>query len=495
MRFPLVTVLAVAVLLLLATGCGDNITIVEQADGPSGVIQGDIDPGMGEFTITIETAGSPGNLIEGPFIIHGSNIRYDTRVGALIVDITVTNASPNTYPLPVWLEFETLLPPGVTIQNPSNDIFGPGAIIAFSFTNRDLEWSPGETSQPYPVMFEVDEGVSIGFGARLHVASPPARGAITGMVFADMNEDGVHDPAESGLAGRGIRLAHADSLYDCTQNQDCIIIERTTTNITGEYGFYGLRPGYYVVTIERDRCSTLTTPGDIYVVLVEWNGGVTTFSYADFGVLPLRTCCGLINGHFADGDNDWVNVNSGPGLGSRVEEIIAIDGRDHVLHLDSRAGGNYYLFRTQLISSCGVLDHSLVWDWKLDQLQRSYGLAAVFVEFFDGAHARVGAYFVRRHSGNYWAYECDELVAENSETRPTQIVGCEQVITTSFDWITSRIDFTPEFFAAMTGPDINPDTIAEIKVWIESYNNAGAGVDAYFDDFRYVYNGPEVAGR
>jgi len=212
---------------------------------------------------------------------------------------------------------------------------------------------------------------------------------------------------------------------------------------------------------------------------------VADFPYGDFGVKLLRVCCGFTNGDFSDGESSWVNESEGPGLGSRQEGIVDVDGREHVLHLNSRAGSNYYLFRTQRFGSCGILDHALRWEWKLASIERSYGLAAVFIEFFDGAEAPLGHYHVRRHTGDFNLYPCAHMVPDYLSDNPSFIVGCEVMISTSFDWMTSKVVYDEDFFAGLSGPEINPNTVAEIKVWVESYNNAGAGVNAYFDNFAY----------
>ena len=79
------------------------------------------------------------------------------------------------------------------------------------------------------------------------------------------------------------------------------------------------------------------------MILVEQNGTVSDFPYADFGVSLIRNCCGLVNGSFSEGEFGWENRNEGPGVDAGVEEIIAVGDREHVLRLDSRAGANYYL--------------------------------------------------------------------------------------------------------------------------------------------------------
>jgi len=485
-HFFALCVAAVLVAALGVAGCGDSIVIVEQGPGDVGIVSTEISPGDTEFEIVARVAGSANDPVYGPFVIRGSNIHYDAGIGALMVDLTVTNNSQKTYPLPVRLEFVTLMPAGVKVLNPSNGVFGPGAMIQFAFADRDVHWTPGETSLPRNVQFEVEEGVSIAFSARLHVGPLPELGAIGGVVWADYNEDGKRDPFEPGLAGREVLLAHTDSLFDCiTPWVDCPDVRRTTTANDGSYRFDELRAGHYTVMLVRDRCSTPTTPTEIEVILVEIEGGVGSFLDANFGVLPLLGCCGVLNGDFSDGENYWSNEDEGPGLEWGVEEIVDVDGRVDVLHLDSRADSDYYLVRAQMIPSCGILGHVLQWTWKIADLEAVNGMAEVMITFYDGADAPMGSYFVRRHTGDLATYSCDHLIQQYTQTHPSMIVGCEEITATAIDWLTTAVLFNEDFFAGLAGPDINPNTIAMLKIWVESKNNDGEGADAYFDDFYY----------
>jgi len=208
-------------------------------------------------------------------------------------------------------------------------------------------------------------------------------------------------------------------------------------------------------------------------------------SNSTFNILPEEEACAIINGDFSAGDVVWVNDSEGPGLGSGVQEIIDVDGRSHVLHLDSRAGGNYYLFRTQWISlgSCDITQMQIHWDWRLAQIQPSYGLAAVYFMFYDHDYNYRAAYFVRRHTGDFAPYFCGSLVQEFIEDNPGVGVGCEELIGTSFGWQTKLIEFNEAFFGELEGAVVDPAGLGHMKIFIESYNNAGSGVDAYFDDF------------
>ena len=320
MRYTVIIPLVVAALLMPFVGCSDRIVIVDGDDDP-GLVQGGINPGDASFEIVIPTAGTAQHPLTGPFILRGDDIHYDTGIGALMVDLTIQNTSPNSYPLPISLEFITLLPPNTTILNPSNGIHGPGAMIQFEFADRDLEWTPGETSLPRSVQFGVDPGVSIGFAVRLHVGPPPDRGTISGVVWNDANENGVRDVDEPGLEGRGVMLAWADSLLDCVPPTDCLMIQHATTGPDGRYAFVGLDDGFYVLTLMRDFCSTPTTPPEIRVILVVMGGVVTDFPSGDFGVkllmadftrLVVREQTGSISSHAYDASDSRIYAKITP---------------------------------------------------------------------------------------------------------------------------------------------------------------------------------------
>lgn len=185
----------------------------------------------------------------------------------------------------------------------------------------------------------------------------------------------------------------------------------------------------------------------------------------------------------------WINENEGPGLPSADEGIVDVDGRTAVLRLDSRAGSNYYLFRTQEIA-CAMPYGTFTWDWKLE-LEAPYGLAGMWLWFYDAGGERLGAFFVRRHTGDFAAYDCSALLAESRATYPSQAFGCEEEIGTDFGWETGQFVFNWTFFSGLTREDgsmIDPSSIAKFRVILQSYNNAGAGVDAYFDNIQLEQN-------
>ena len=205
--------------------------------------------------------------------------------------------------------------------------------------------------------------------------------------------------------------------------------------------------------------------------------------------------CDFVNGDFAAGNTGWFNASEGPGLPAGVQEVEDVDGRPAVLHLDSRSGGNYYLWWTQVIevSDCEVTNLELRWDWKLAEIESNYGKAEIRIDFLDATGVRLGIYSVRRHTGQFAAYQCPTYVAEICDDPDPVAAGCDQATGVSFDWAAMALQLDDGFFAGLECDPLDPSAIKYLRICIESYNNAGSGVDAYFDEFVLIEEATPVA--
>jgi hypothetical protein len=319
-------VLVVAALAL--AGCSDDSpTDVAGNNGgvETGVFRVDIAGDEVDFEIISQKNGDPDDPIEGPFAIRGSNIRYEE--GALVVDLSVVNLGEDTFHEPVMLTFLSLLPGGVEVLNPDNDEPGNGAAIVFEFENDDDRWTPREESLGRETRFDAEEGLSIGFIARLDTGSGmPTLGAIGGMVWDDENEDGIMDEGEAGVAGAEIALA-AEGMETVT----------TMTGEDGTYRFDDLAPGFYEVMKMPVMNMHATTPTKIYVVLVDDGGMVVSFLAANFGCLeqpsePTAIIKGKVwddqdgNGMQNDGEPGLEGAAVALGLGATATTTTAADG-------------------------------------------------------------------------------------------------------------------------------------------------------------------------
>lgn len=261
------------------TGCSEDTTAPRgKPSGNPGLVEGNIDPNASDFEFTVEVACDPGDRNLGLLVIRGTNIHYESSLGALVADITVTNLARCSFPEPIWLTFVDLLPEGVTVLNPDNGEHGPGAAILFEFENDDGMWTPHEESIPHEVQFGIDPGKGVGFVARIDVGADPSLGTIGGVVWNDVDEDGEMDPGEPGIGGHFIMMQRTDGPD---------ILWRMQTANDGSYKFEELHAGHYQVTKEPLPGCKNTTPTVIQVLLVEHDGQVSDFLEADFGCVPL----------------------------------------------------------------------------------------------------------------------------------------------------------------------------------------------------------------
>ncbi|MEN8007599.1 MAG: SdrD B-like domain-containing protein, partial [Candidatus Krumholzibacteriota bacterium] len=325
-------VLALTILGLGLTGCSEDNPLDVPAgnnDSATGVFRVDVTDDNLDFEIISTKNGDPANPIEGPFSIRGRNIRYDSEMGALILDLSVKNLGDNTFDEVVTLTFLSLLPEGITVLNPDNGENGPGAAIDFEFENDDAQWAPGEESLPRETYFLVEDGISIGFIARLDTGTGGgALGSIGGLVWDDANGDGLMDEDESFIEGATLELT-AEGMEAMT----------TETGADGTYTFNDLASGFYKVTKLPSEGMAATTPTMIYVILVLEDGQVISFLAANFGCMAegggeLASISGVV---FDDANGDGVQDEGELGLsGMRV----GLQGAA-ILEVTSDADGAY----------------------------------------------------------------------------------------------------------------------------------------------------------
>lgn len=108
---------------------------------------------------------------------------------------------------------------------------------------------------------------------------PPAPGSISGVVFNDIDQDGVQDEGEPGISGVVVELSDGTT---------------TTTNENGEYDFSDLTPGDYVVSVVDGTTPDgmfPTTSTEVTVTVPEGGGEAE----ADFGLaieeVPVEEGC------------------------------------------------------------------------------------------------------------------------------------------------------------------------------------------------------------
>jgi len=254
--------------LMLFVACGDDSPTT--SDGSLEIARtaiGDGDIGDGPFFMTAEGPAGSGLT----FTLRGENLRYEDD--RLTAEFFVINDGERAVQLPAVLTLVTIDPDSVGVDDSDNGEPGAGASFGLEFAEDDLEWSVGEESLAETLAFDVDQGVSIAFVARIDVEMDPVGGSIGGTVFADPDQDGVFSNDEVGVGGVGIELSGAEGVL------------RTSSMRGGTYRFDGLDAGVYTVRILPSRMITPTTANAIQVLLSEnGEGDVGNYLAADFGV-------------------------------------------------------------------------------------------------------------------------------------------------------------------------------------------------------------------
>ncbi|MGE3821141.1 MAG: SdrD B-like domain-containing protein, partial [Isosphaeraceae bacterium] len=165
--------------------------------------------------------------------------------------------------------------------------------------------------------------------------------SITGMVFADANNDGVLDGGETGISGVTVTLTGTDDLGNPVNLS-------TSTDVGGAYSFTNLRPGVHTVT-ESQPFGYLDgldaagdsggTVGNDVVSNVTLTEGTAT-SGPNFGELVPATLSGAV---YVDQDNDGV---MNPGESGILGAILTLTGTDDLgmsvnLTAQTAADGSY----------------------------------------------------------------------------------------------------------------------------------------------------------
>ena len=184
--------------------------------------------------------------------------------------------------------------------------------------------------------------------------------SISGQVFNDANANGTEDAGEGGLEGVTVYIdANNNGILDPGE-------ESTTTNFDGDYSFYNLAPGTYVVREEVPSGYSQTAPAPSGFYTVNVVSGATA-SGNNFGDVPTLTLSGgtlTINGGLFDdtidltwahipfiGDGFGVTINGSSfpfpipasavlvrGLGGNDNITIDLTGGDAAVTVDSGPG-------------------------------------------------------------------------------------------------------------------------------------------------------------
>lgn len=179
------------------------------------------------------------------------------------------------------------------VDGPSGRIFGNGGATA----NRNDNVETIRLEDPAPGNYVITvavHSVNATFGAQPYALVATTKqnasantnnvgignsvvGSLSGVIFVDLNRNGLRDPGEPGLAG---------ALVTITQPNSTVSVQ-ATTDATGAYGVNNLALGNYTVTITLPAHFGFTTVGSTTVSVGAGNTSVPAIGTATQIYLPL----------------------------------------------------------------------------------------------------------------------------------------------------------------------------------------------------------------
>lgn len=259
--------LALLALVLLLPSCSDSPTDTSDSDTSNDV--GTIDPNGGpNFLLGAVTAGNVGRVE-----VWASNLTVEPTTVSF--DAVILNASRTDIGAPLRFVITEINPDVVVASNP--DEIGPdGPIYDFSDdVGDDGILSAGETSAPVTMTFDWPEPMAFSLGFHVDLGDSVETGLISGIVFNDLNKNGVYEPnIEPGIAGIVVDLVPS------TRE----VIYLTRTNYFGAYVFDNRSPDIYTVRANPGAGMHATTANPLLVTLVRQpDGTVTSLEGVNFG--------------------------------------------------------------------------------------------------------------------------------------------------------------------------------------------------------------------
>ncbi len=212
---------------------------------------------------------------------------------------------------PIHFIITKIVPNTVSVLNP--DGYDRDQLPFFDFSEKlgdDHILTPGEGTARVNVRFGWPEPMAFSIGFRVSLGGAPLEGVIAGVVFRDLNRNGVHDDnSEPGIPDFPVVLRAASG--------DSTLIRNVRTDRLGRYGFRGLEAGVYEVAAMGLLGMRFTTPNPILVTLIELpDGRVSRFTEADFGTTALVPPIERVFGP--------VPVGPGSELGTHVDSSFVV---------------------------------------------------------------------------------------------------------------------------------------------------------------------------
>ncbi len=307
--------LAAGILLLLLFGliasCSDDPTGTSSTSAMVGT--GDIDPRAGESFLLSTVDMGPG--FDGPVEVWAYNLAAegDSAVG---FDLVLVNKTGGDIQPPLLFVITSIVPNTVICLNPEPTLREGDPFFDFSDDmGDDNVLSPGEATARVHARFGWPEPMAFSIGFRIVIGDVVRNGAIGGVVFSDVDEDGVRDDGEMGLAGVPVELVF--SVGDSSRTTLTILGH---TDPRGNYEFIDLPAGIYKIAAHLE--ARFTTPNPLLVTLVELpDGNVSKFLDAHFGVAGVVPPPPPPPADFVFGP---VPVGPGSGFGTELDSTFVI---------------------------------------------------------------------------------------------------------------------------------------------------------------------------
>jgi hypothetical protein len=264
----LLSFLALLALALVLPSCSDSPTDASRTGQSTAV--GTVDPdGDTDFLLGAVTAGHTGSRVE----VWASNLVAESESASF--DAVIRNASNTDIAGALCFVITSIQPDDVEASNP--DRIGPdGPVYDFSDdVGEDGILSAGEASAPVTMTFTWPEPMSFAVGFRVDVEDAIEGGLVSGIVFADLNQNGEYEPnIEPGIPGVVVEMIPSVAR----------VIYRTETNHMGAYVFDGLDADVYTAKALPVLMRLPTTPNPMIVTLVRLpDGTVSELQGVNFG--------------------------------------------------------------------------------------------------------------------------------------------------------------------------------------------------------------------
>lgn len=179
-----------------------------------------------------------------------------------------------------------------------------------------------------------------------------SQNSITGIVFNDVNGDGVKQASESGLASRTLEI----------QNAMTGTVQTATTDASGNYRFNNVADGIYIVSQTPVNGWKQTSGQNGYTILAL--GGFTTIKSFGNSQLNATPSGSISGGIYQDNGN-----NPATGLAGWTVQLLGMSGS--VVSTTASTANGSYLFSNVPAGQYRVQE-SLQSNWQLTSSQSSY---------------------------------------------------------------------------------------------------------------------------